>query len=70
VSSDLKRWTLQHHRALLDVALGNSSIQPEAAVIIHLRTGYNEPERFSSFGVARAPAEETPSKNRDRRRKG
>jgi DNA-binding GntR family transcriptional regulator len=71
VSSDLKRWTLQHHRALLDVALGNSSIQPEAAVIIHLRTGYNEPERFSSFGAARAPAEETPAnKNRDRRRKG
>jgi DNA-binding GntR family transcriptional regulator len=71
VSSDLKRLTLQHHRALLDVALGNSSIQPEAAVIIHLRTGYNEPERFSSFGAARAPAEETPAnKNRDRRRKG
>ena len=71
VSSDLKRWTLQHHRALLDVALGTSSIEPEAAVIIHLRTGYNEPERFSSFGVARAPAEETPAnKHRERRRKG
>jgi DNA-binding GntR family transcriptional regulator len=67
VSADLKRWMLHHHRALLDVALGNSSVEPEAAIIFHLRTGYNEPERFSSFGVARAPNEETTSKkNRDR----
>lgn len=70
VSADLKRWSLHHHRALLDVALGHSSIEPEAAIIIHLRTAYNEPERFSSFGVARAPIEETASnKNRDRQRK-
>ncbi len=71
VSADLKRWSLHHHRALLDVALGNSSIEPEAAIIIHMRTGYNEPERFSSFGVARAPAEETAAKHksRDRTRK-
>jgi DNA-binding GntR family transcriptional regulator len=70
VSADLKRWTLHHHRALLDVALGNSTIEPEAAIIIHLRTAYNEPERFSSFGAARAPAEETvANKNRDRQRK-
>jgi hypothetical protein len=70
VSADLKRWSLHHHRALLDVALGNSSIEPEAAIIIHLRTAYNEPERFSSFGGARAPAEETaPKKTRDRPRK-
>ena len=71
VSADLKRWSLHHHRALLDVALGNSSIEPEAAIIIHMRTAYNEPERFSSFGVARAPAEATPpvNKHRDRPRK-
>ncbi len=69
VSADLKRWSLHHHRALLDVALGNSSIEPEAAIIIHMRTAYNEPERFSSFGVARAPGEETVSnKNRDQHR--
>src|SRR5262249_22209242 len=53
VSADLKRWMLHHHRALLDVVLGNSSVEPEAAMIIHLRTGYNEPERFSSFGAVR-----------------
>jgi DNA-binding GntR family transcriptional regulator len=70
VSADLKRWSLHHHRALLDVALGNSTIEPEAAIIIHMRTAYNEPERFSSFGAGREPAEETaPIKNRARPRK-
>ena len=70
VSADLKRWCLHHHRALLDVALGKSNIEPEAAIIIHMRTAYNEPERFSSFGGTRAPAEQPPSnKNRDRPRK-
>jgi DNA-binding GntR family transcriptional regulator len=72
VSADLKRWCLHHHRALLDVALGQSNIEPEAAIIIHMRTAYNEPERFSSFGVAnKAPTEETAAnKSRDRQRKG
>jgi DNA-binding GntR family transcriptional regulator len=67
VSADLKRWSLHHHRALLDVALGNSNIEPEAAIIIHMRTAYNEPERFSSFGVARAPNTQT-APNAPRRR--
>ena len=70
VSADLKRWCLHHHRALLDVALGKSNIEPEAAIIIHMRTAYNEPERFSSFGATRAPVEAPPSnKSRDRPRK-
>jgi DNA-binding GntR family transcriptional regulator len=70
VSADVQRWLLHHHRALLDVALGNSNIEPEAAIIFHMRTGYNEPERFSSFGVERTPTEETSSnKNRGRPRK-
>ena len=70
VSADLKRWSLHHHRALLDIALGNSNTEPEAAIIIHLRTAYNEPERFSSFGAARTPTEEAPStSSRGRSRK-
>jgi DNA-binding GntR family transcriptional regulator len=69
VSADLKRWRLHHHRALLDIALGNSNMEPEAAVIIHMRTAYNEPERFSSFGAAKVQAEEPPNKNRERQRK-
>jgi len=51
VSADLKRWSLHHHRALLDVALGNSNTEPEAAIVFHMRTAYTEPERFSSYGV-------------------
>jgi DNA-binding GntR family transcriptional regulator len=70
VSADLKRWSLHHHRALLDIALGNSNTEPEAAIIIHLRTAYNEPERFSSFGAGRTPTEETrANKKRERSRK-
>ncbi len=69
VSADLKRWSLHHHRALLDVALGNSNIEPEAAIIIHMRTAYNEPERFSSFGVAHVPADGAAAKRRERPRK-
>lgn len=57
VSADLKRWRLHHHRELLDVALGRSDVEPEAAIIVHMRTAYNQPERFSSYGAARAPAE-------------
>jgi DNA-binding GntR family transcriptional regulator len=53
VSADLKRWSLHHHRALLDIALGNSDTDPEEAIIFHMRTAYNEPERFSSYGVIR-----------------
>ncbi len=45
--------------------------EPEAAIIIHMRTAYNEPERFSSFGTTKAAAEEPASnKNRGRQRKG
>lgn len=70
VNANLKCWRLHHHRELLDVALGNSDVEPEAAIIIHMRTGYNEPERFSSYGVSRAPAEKSQStKTRDRSRK-
>jgi GntR family transcriptional regulator, rspAB operon transcriptional repressor len=53
VSADLKRWSLHHHRALLDIALGKSNTEPEAALVLHMRTAYNEPERFSSYGVIR-----------------
>jgi hypothetical protein len=47
----MMRWRLHHHRALLDVIQGNSRQSPEEAIVIHLRIGYNEPERFSSLAV-------------------
>jgi DNA-binding GntR family transcriptional regulator len=48
VSHEDMRWRLNHHRGLLDVALGQSDVSPEAAVISHLRMHYKNPERFSS----------------------
>lgn len=53
-SFELKRWRLHHHRALLDVVLGHSDLEPEAAIISHLRTGYKDPESYSSFGIGGA----------------
>jgi DNA-binding GntR family transcriptional regulator len=71
VSADVKRWRLHHHRELLEIALGQSDLEPEAAMIIHLRTAYNEPERFSSFGAAQSAggSEATPAKPRGRPKK-
>jgi DNA-binding GntR family transcriptional regulator len=48
---DMVRWTLKHHRALLEVVQGHSKLSPEEAIVSHLRLGYSHPERFSSFGV-------------------
>jgi DNA-binding GntR family transcriptional regulator len=51
ISHELLRWRLNHHRALLEVIEGNSRMTPEEAIVIHLRMGYNNPERFSSLAV-------------------
>jgi DNA-binding GntR family transcriptional regulator len=61
VTHDMVRWTLNHHRALLEVIQGKSRLTPEEAIVTHLRMGYSNPERFSSFGLGGAgygPAEE------------
>lgn len=62
VSKDAMNWRLNHHRGLLDVALGKSDASPEQAVIEHLRMHYQEPERFSSYAV-----EDAAPKGRTRR---
>ncbi len=49
VSKDDLHWRLNHHRALLDVALGRSEITAEEAVIRHLKMHYVDPEAYSSF---------------------
>jgi DNA-binding GntR family transcriptional regulator len=51
VTHDMVRWTLNHHRALLEVVQGKSKLTPEEAIVTHLRLGYSNPERFSSFGL-------------------
>ncbi|MBT9332963.1 GntR family transcriptional regulator [Paracidobacterium acidisoli] len=49
ISDERLRWILNHHRSLLDVIEGNSQTSPEEAILTHLRVGYTDPERFSSF---------------------
>ena len=48
-STEVTRWRLYHHRALLDYVLANSAVSPEEAVIGHLNAYYNEPEKYSSL---------------------
>jgi len=50
VSTETIKWRLNHHRMLLDVALGTSDIMPEEAVMSHLKVYYNDPEKYSSLG--------------------
>lgn len=52
IAHDLVRWSLNHHRALLEVVQGDSKLSPEEAIVIHLRMAYSSPERYSSFGLA------------------
>lgn len=49
VSTETTKWRLNHHRGLLNVALGESTMSPEDAVISHLKVYYNEPEKYSSL---------------------
>lgn len=57
VSAETKKWRLHHHRGLLNVALGESDMTPEEAMIDHLRTGYTDPERFSSYAAQASSTE-------------
>lgn len=56
VSRELRRWRLNHHRALLDVVAGGDA-DPLHAILTHLRMAYTEPERYSSIAAeAHRPA--------------
>lgn len=60
VSFELHRWRLNHHRALLHAVLDPHGDIP-GALLIHLRLGYKEPEKFSSLAqVAAAPKQAEP----------
>lgn len=48
---DASAWRLNHHRLLLEVALGLVDKPVEEAVIRHLRAHYTDPERLSSLGL-------------------
>jgi DNA-binding GntR family transcriptional regulator len=52
VSQEIRRWRLNHHRALLDVLSGLSDDDPQDALLAHLRMSYTEPERYSTLARA------------------
>jgi DNA-binding GntR family transcriptional regulator len=56
VSREIRRWRLNHHRALLDVVTRVSSEDPQEALLAHLRMAYTEPERYSTLA---RPADRT-----------
>jgi DNA-binding GntR family transcriptional regulator len=64
-------WRLNHHRELLEVALGRSDVSPEQAVINHLSVYYDDPVRFSSYAdqvaAKKLPAPHAKKKARKRR---
>ncbi len=49
VNVETTKWRLNHHRSLLDIAIGKSDRSPEEAVMSHLKVYYDEPEKFSSL---------------------
>jgi DNA-binding GntR family transcriptional regulator len=51
ISNEQLRWNLRDHRSLLDLIEGKSDRSPEDAILAHLRIGYTQPERFSSFAT-------------------
>lgn len=61
VSKDIRRWRLNHHRALLDLVTGIDDSDPQMALLTHLRMAYTEPERFSSLAM---PAQQKPAKSK------
>ncbi|HWF65630.1 MAG TPA: GntR family transcriptional regulator [Rhizomicrobium sp.] len=48
---DFRVWRVAHHRELFDVLMGKTEIDPESAVLAHLRAGFDDPERFSSLPI-------------------
>lgn len=50
VSNEIRRWRLNHHRALLNYVAGAKG-DPMLAILEHLRMGYADPERYSSLAV-------------------
>jgi DNA-binding GntR family transcriptional regulator len=62
VSQEIRRWRLNHHRALLDVVGGKTNADPQSALLTHFRIAYTEPERYSSLAMAREPAHAVPAR--------
>ena len=54
---EFRIWRVAHHRELFDVLMGKTEMDPETAVLAHLRAGFDDPEKFSSLTI-RHPGED------------
>lgn len=64
-SREIRRWRLNHHRALLNAVASAEGEDPQLALLTHLRMAYSEPEKFSSLSVRSDPAPPPYDKARD-----
>ena len=48
---EFRVWRVAHHRELFDVLVGKSDMDPEIAVLAHLRAGFDNPDHFSSLSL-------------------
>jgi len=46
---EMRVWRVGHHNELLNVLLGRTDTDPRDAILNHLRSGFEAPERFSSL---------------------
>jgi DNA-binding GntR family transcriptional regulator len=49
ISHEMRRWRLNHHRALLEVVLNPADVDVQAAVSMHLRMAFKDPFQYSSL---------------------
>jgi DNA-binding GntR family transcriptional regulator len=49
VTHDVRRWRMNHHRALLDAVTGKTGEDPRAVLQTHVHMGFTEPERHSEL---------------------
>lgn len=55
-------WRAGHHQELLDVVMGRNNLDPQEAVLNHLRAGFEDPTRFSSMEARQKWQEKHPAK--------
>ena len=56
IGDDRLRWLLGHHQLLLDFIEGRTTLTAEEVMLGHLKSGYEEPEQFSSLAPEKDPS--------------
>jgi DNA-binding GntR family transcriptional regulator len=48
---EMRVWRVGHHNELRNVLLGRTATDPQEAILNHLRSGFDDPDRFSSLAL-------------------